>query len=55
MEQEIKTMGSAFHGTNQANEHNLNIEESITLSINNEWDSKYSNLELKKFIFSDLK
>lgn len=54
MAQEIKTMGSAAHGTSQANKYNLNIEESVTLSIDNIWVSKYFNLELKKFIFSDL-
>ena len=53
MMEEVKKRGSATHGTLTANKENKNIEYSITLNIDSDWDLKYTaNKELKTFIFS---
>ncbi len=41
MTEEVEKLGSASHGTKSANKQNQNIEYSIHLSIDNEWDKKY--------------
>lgn len=41
MEREVERRGYACHGTKAANRRNENIEYSIRLGVNNDWDALY--------------
>lgn len=52
MVEEVAKLGSATHGTKEANKRNLNVEYSITLSINNDWDKKYFRADLNNQFYT---
>lgn len=52
MVEEVAKLGSATHGTKKANKRNLNVEYSITLNINNDWDKKYFRADLNNQFYT---
>lgn len=52
MVKEVNKLGTATHGTKIANKDNFNIECSITLNVNNDWDKKYLREDLNNLLYS---